>query len=87
VYLVIYIVGSILAGLVIGGAAGRFAIPAGMLVLLIGAGPMIALYIYSTYIGFDGDSSAQGMFATIIFILVVPAGLTTIATGFFRGGK
>jgi hypothetical protein len=87
VYLVIYIVGSILAGLVIGGIAGRFAIPVGMLVLLIGAGPMIALYLYSRFIGFDGDSSAQGMLSTIIFIMVVPAGLTTIATGFFRGGR
>jgi len=86
-YLVIYIVGSILVGMIIGGVAGRFAIPIGMIVLLIGAGPMIALFLYSEFVGFNRDSSAEGMLSTIIFIMVVPAGLTTIATGFFRGGR
>jgi hypothetical protein len=73
-----------LIGAVIGALAGRFGVMAGTLILLIGAGPMIALFIYESNMASPRDTSSEGMLATIAFILVVPAGITAMIIGWLR---
>jgi hypothetical protein len=84
VYLVVYIGGAILVGLVLGRVLGRFALVAGLFITALGFAPFTALYIYTDILGVRGDHSAAGMLSTIIFILVVPVGLVTCATGALR---
>ncbi len=83
-WLVIFIVGSGLAGFVIGGVAGRFAFVAGGVLLLMGLGPMAALLIHSQIVGPGGDRSSEGMLATMAFVFFVPAGITAALAGVLR---
>lgn len=83
-WLVLFITGSVVAGLVIGSVSRRFAFVAGGVLLLIGIGPMLALLIHSQITGPGGDRSSEGMMATIAFVFFVPAGITAVLTGVMR---
>ena len=72
-YLVLYVGGGILVGIVAGSLLGRFAVPAGIFLLLLGTGPMAALYLYSEFARPARDMSTEGMFSTLLLILATPA--------------
>ncbi len=82
--LLLFVAGSVVAGLLIGSISRRFAFAAGGLLLLIGIGPMLALLIYSQITAPVGDRSPEGMMATFAFIFFVPAGTTAVLTGALR---
>jgi hypothetical protein len=83
-WLVVFILGSGFAGVVIGGVAGRFALAAGGVLLLVGLGPTLALLLHSYIVGPCGDRSDASMKATFAFIFCVPAGIAAIVTGLVR---
>ena len=82
--LLVWMAGSVLAGIVIGALAGRFGVAVGVVILLLGAGPMAALYIYESSLSTPRDMSSEGMLSTVAFIFVAPAGLSAIVTGWLN---
>lgn len=82
--LLLFITGSVVAGLLIGSISRGFAFAAGGLLLLIGIGPMLALLIHSQITGPGGDRSSEGMMATFAFVFLVPAGVAAVLTGALR---
>jgi hypothetical protein len=83
-WLVVFILGSGFAGVVIGGVAGRFALAAGGVLLLMGLGPTLALLVHTNIVGPGGDRSGESMKATFALILCAPAGIAAIVTGLVR---
>jgi hypothetical protein len=75
---------SLLVGVVAGVLLGRFAVPAGVLVLLAGTLPMGALYIYERWSHTTGDTSSLGLGATFLILTLAPAGLATLLTALLR---
>lgn len=82
--LLFWICGGVGVGIVLGGLLGRFAVPAGILLMLLGAGPMTALFIYSDIAQPTRDMSAEGMLSTLLLIIVAPFGITVFLTGLVR---
>lgn len=83
--ILVWIGGGFAFGIVLGSLLGRFAVPAGILLILLGAGPMAALYIYSEVLTHPPrDMSAEGMLSTLALILITPLGITVFLTGLVR---
>ena len=83
-YLVLYVGGGILIGIVAAALLGRFAVLAGMILMLLGVGPMAALYIYTEMAESTRDMSTEGMFSALILIMATPFGITVFMTGLLR---
>ena len=79
-----WILGALLVGIVLGAVLGRFAVIAGILIMLLGAAPMAALYAYTEFTKPTRDMSSEGMLSTILFLLVVPVGIVIFLTGIAR---
>ena len=82
--ILVWIVGGIGIGIVAALLLGRFATLAGILLMLLGMGPMTALYIYSEIAQPTRDMSAEGMLSTLALILIAPFGTTVCMTGLLR---
>ena len=82
--ILVWIVGGIGIGIVAALLLGRFATLAGIILMLLGVGPMTALFIYSELAEPTRDLSAEGMLSTLILLLVTPFGITVFLTGLLR---
>ncbi len=80
-----WIIGEILVGVVLGCTLGRFAVAAGVSIIVLGVAPMVALYFYESFATSTGDTSSAGLLSTVIIFVVTPVGITTLITAFFRG--
>ena len=78
-----YIAASVVVGVAIGAAAGRFAYLAGAIITLLSVVPTIMLLAYDHVVGIQGDPSSHSMMATLAFVLMLPCGLATLATAWF----
>ena len=82
--ILVWIVGGIGIGVVAALLLGRFAVLAGMILILLGAGPMAALFFYTEIAEPTRDMSTEGMFSTLILIMATPFGITVFLTGLLR---
>ena len=79
------IVGGLLLGAVLGFALGRRAVKVGLVFLLVGVGPFVALYVYEKFFYTTGDTSSLGLLSTIALILFAPFGFVLMVFGLLRG--
>lgn len=79
-----WIIGEILVGVVLGYALGRFAVAAGVIIIVLGVAPMVALFFYESFAPTTGDTSSAGLLSTVIIFVVTPVGITTLFTAYFR---
>ncbi|MCH7908613.1 MAG: hypothetical protein IIB38_03240 [Candidatus Hydrogenedentes bacterium] len=82
--ILVWIVGGIGIGIVAALLLGRFATLAGIILMLLGVGPMTALFIYSELAEPTRDMSAEGMLSTLILLMATPFGITVFLTGLLR---
>lgn len=68
----------------VGIALGRFAIPVGLLAVVLGMVPMALLFAFEAYLRKGGDTSSLGMLSTIILMTVTPFGVVLVVVGALR---
>jgi hypothetical protein len=74
----------VLVAVGVGIALGRFAIPVGLLAVVLGAVPMGLLFVFESYLREGGDTSSLGMLSTIILMTVTPFGVVLMVVGTLR---
>ena len=79
-----WLLGGVAVAVVVGLALGRYALHAGLALIILGVGPMAALYVYETYFYTSGDTSSYGMLSTIMLLLLTPPGIVLFLLGLLR---
>jgi len=81
-----YFVGGFVFGAIVGSLLGRrWGIRIGLLFLVLGIGPLAALFVYENMLGGQGDTSSLGLFSMICLLLFAPFGLVVLVFGALRG--
>lgn len=75
---------AIVAGLIIGGLLGRFAIIGGIVCIVLSFVPLGVLVAADELGMLGNDPSAQSMLATLISFAGVPFSITILGVGVFR---
>ena len=82
--ILIWIIGGIAFGYAFGLLLGRYAVPVGIVFMLIGMGPMTALYFYTDIAQPARDMSAEGMLSTLAFLIFAPFGFCVFIAGLLQ---
>jgi len=81
-----YFVGGFVFGAIVGSLLGRrWGVRIGLLFLVLGIGPLGALFVYENMLGAQGDTSSLGLFSMICLLLFAPFGLVVLVFGALRG--
>ena len=83
--MLMWLAGSVVVAVIVGGILGRKAVWVGLAVLLVGLGPMVALWVYETHFYTKGDTSDVGMLATLAALLLGPPGIVLVLVGLVKG--
>lgn len=79
-----WLIGGIAFGYAFGLLLGRYAVRVGIILILIGVGPMAALFIYEDIAQPARDMSSEGMLSTLAFLLFAPFGFCVFIAGLLR---
>jgi hypothetical protein len=82
--MLVWLAGSVVVAVIVGAMLGRRAVWVGLAVLLLGLGPMAALWVYETHFYTKGDTSDVGMLATLAALLLGPPGVILVLVGLVK---